>query len=538
MRTSLPWYPRELPPYQAGLYTGMTDSIAPAASRNDRARVLLNAYVPPGPPGTPVVGRPGFTYRGLTGDAAMGSGAAVGQAIFFWKTTAGVGHLNAIVDGIIYEYDFATSLWASVVTQANITSASCILSVSARIRTASYQGVIIISDGINVPFTWDGTAGAGAIVEGTNVPVTYGEPLNHYAKAFVIKGTERDTFAWSEEAAFNTGYEAGGYNNSWTPLGAGPFYALAATNEALYAFRSRGILSITGRVNDEFQTTGTRSSVSESEGTLSPVKVTDAGIFFVNADGQPHYFQPGGQPIPLWEDCKETIKNVVKTALPSAAILEYTPMSAVLIGLPELGQTNPSMWLVYRIDKQSGTIPDLGGVFTGFLSADSCIAENASGAPVWFHLGIADGFAYEHGAPDGQVWDDVYPTATLAIIHEVQGHPWGPSMVAEKTWDRVDIVLSLPEPITADSSYVTPRGTSTPISVGFEGAGGTLYNTKAYDTFFYADDSLIESRQTVGISGHGRWLQPILRHSALGERFSFTSWEAVALLTTRDRTVK
>lgn len=192
------------------------------------------------------------------------------------------------------------------VTTANLTTASITLNSSGRVYLTIFNNTVVVSDGTNTPFTWDGTTGAGGLVKLTNAPVFYGPPTVFYAKIFGVKNTERDTLVWSEELAANTGYEAGGFSNAWKlrQSGSGPLHRILGRNEALYYWRARSIGSIRGAVTTDFTAAGVHDDISEEVGTTAPESVLEyeGYIWFVDAEGRPHRFAPGGQIEPIWKN--------------------------------------------------------------------------------------------------------------------------------------------------------------------------------------------------------------------------------------------
>lgn len=201
----------------------------------------------------------------------------------------------------IWAFDWNTSTYSNVVTAANFATAGISL-VAATHYWCVFNNTICFnpSNGVQVPFTWDGTSGSASLTELTNAPTAYGRPTTYAAKLFFIKYAERDTIVWSEEATPNTGYEAGGYSNVWKlgQTGTDPLFTLQGTNEELFYFRGNRIGAIRGQVNAEFVTTATHDAVSESVGTLSPngVTTTTRGVWFLDQWNLPTFIPKGGVP--------------------------------------------------------------------------------------------------------------------------------------------------------------------------------------------------------------------------------------------------
>src|SRR5690606_28557645 len=180
--------------------------------------------------GSGVVGRPGFRRAGAkTGPTVQWigqfekSGGTARWDISLWDDPSsiwvGPGTLTdktiKIAGGEIYEYDWLTDSWVLQVSQAEIAAAGGALETAGRVWAVSFADVLVITDGVNKPITWDGTPGGGVAVL-TNAPVMFGPPTVYYARLFAIKADDRSTIVWCEPGQPNVGWEAEGYNNSWT----------------------------------------------------------------------------------------------------------------------------------------------------------------------------------------------------------------------------------------------------------------------------------------------------------------------------------
>jgi hypothetical protein len=300
-----------------------------------------------------------------------------GQGLFEFRMASGSLLHVCVYSGEIYVLNLLLSPNGKTkyVTTANLTTASITLSPTARVSFAVLNNKLIISDGVNTPFQWDGTSGAGGLTSLTNCPVLYGPPTIYYSKLFGIKNSDRRTLVWSEEADPTLGYEAGGYNNAWdfTQHNQAPMTALVGTNEALFVFRSNSITEITGAANDEFQTSGVRASVSETVGTTAPWSViySRRAIYFLDEMGRPHFFRISGEVIPLWHDLRETIKDHPTDKLIDAITLDDTAHDLVRFGVTVSGGTYPSRWLCYSIDASGN--PVAAGYWDGHTFTAACM---------------------------------------------------------------------------------------------------------------------------------------------------------------------
>jgi hypothetical protein len=518
-------YPEPLDGLTAGPLTGVTDSQAPAAARHDRARRLLNCYVQSGPGGLAVVGRPGFAQFGVQLGAA---GRRTGQLVTQYTQADGSEFSLAVVGGIVYTLDWNTETATEVLNDADFASASITRSTTARWYAVQLADQIVFSDGVNTPFMWDGTS-HGGLTALTNADAWTGQPWVYYAKAFAVVLADRSGFEWSEENDPTTGYQTGGFNNAWNPLGASGFTHGAGTNDAMYVFQARRVIRIEGQVDDNFQTTGTRSDVSETDGTLAPPLVTDLGVVFVNAAGKPFLIPTGGRAIPFWKDCGETVGTAERTALGTAILLYYSPANLLLIGLPEQGESVVTMFLVFRFPQPGDdfTLPDFTGVWdVGPVDAAGMLV-NADGKPVLVHLGAGDGYVYLHGLPDGNTWNDGYASGTVAIPHTVIPMALGPSRTEDKHADRATLVLQSPTAMMCNLRAKTPYGTTDALAFSATGAGDRLGSTFVLGTSELAAFPP-EYKQDVAPEWFGRWFEPELTHETLNERFGFVSMELAA----------
>jgi len=226
----------------------------------------------------------------------------------------------AVIGGQIFTYDASGDSWTTAVSTANFSSAGITRTTTGRWFACTFNNAVVFSDGTNKPFTWDGTTGAGGLTLLSNASgAWYGGPTVYYGKLFGILASDRGTIEWSEENAANTGYQAGGYNNSWTlgQTGSAPLSIIIGTNAFLYYFRDGSIGAISGAVTPDFATTGTHDAVSDAYGCRGASAATfyDAGtaqtrdpaIWFVNQLGRPMVLPIGARPIDLGEDMERRV---------------------------------------------------------------------------------------------------------------------------------------------------------------------------------------------------------------------------------------
>lgn len=507
---------------RAGPFLGLRDSLDPMVSSDpQRAVVIENLYpLELNKPST-FVGRPGFTQAGAQGGAV---GKLTGQLVYQFTKDDGTEFTCRIVGGQgIQTYNWATDTWTTVVTVANLATASITLSETAKCRAITFTNKMLVSDGINSAWTWDGTTGAGGLVSLTNAPVFYGKPTTYYAKAAGISATTRNVIDWSEEQDPTIGYEMPIYNDTWALIQSDPgqLFTLHGTNEALYYQRAHSTAAIYGAVTTEFKTDGTRAGVDESVGTVSPDGLAFKGSrgFFVDAKARPHIIQPGAGLKECWQDIHETLAGIDLSLLGTAITLYDERTQLILFCLPEVGQSIPSCIIAFN------PVLDLPvAVWRGFTFQDIAVVKNGSGTPTLMHLSN-DGYAYAHGLPDGSVWSDGLHSGAVAIRHTIDSAHMGTDVVGEKAFMRSDVLIRADANASSISaSYETPYGTSVSQMASVSG-GSSRWDIAVFDTDVFSANT-VERHVPFGLNGTGRWIRLRLTHEVLGEAFGVESMAA------------
>jgi hypothetical protein len=437
---------------------------------------------------------------------------------------AGVRTTTVICGGKIYEFDWSTETFTEVVTAANLVTASVALSSTARVALVPFADGIVVSDGVNLPFWWDGSSGAAGIVDMTNAVISTIPPTVYYSKLFLWNG---GTLYWSEEGTPNTGYGSGGYNNAWENPGgyADPVTSIAGTNEALYVFRSRVSLAITGAVTPDFATAGTRANLSTNVGTLSPwaTHVTDRGVIIVDADAQPWLMRYGAQPVSLWHDCRQTVSTTPRSSLSHIQTVEDGATESIVLLYPDINGTHPSLGLCFAAsDLQfvsvwswNATVQRVGSVIDG------------NGVARWAHAGVDDGRLYVHGELSTGPWTDALQSATQYIAHDVIACTLGYDLDRELQLDQLEAALTGGGITRVSVSYETPYGQTDPMAVDLttSTAGGS-WDTDEWaesdddaDGMEWAEPGSTDQRFRAGLFGAGRWVRPRISHDEVGERF-------------------
>lgn len=487
----------------------MSDTDSTAASAPDRCLLIRNAYRQIGRGSIRIVGRPGLTNAGST------LGSAV-QWIGQFDKVNGTTYTVAIAGGEIYTYNWGTTTWSKQVSTANLTTASITLSSANRIRCQVFKSTLVVSDGTNTAFTWDGTAGAGGLTKLTNAPVfRYGIKV-YSVKLTGMKDTERDAIVWSEEGTANTGYEAGGYLNVWSLGGSRSedIVALAPRNDQLGIIRPRSTTVVLGQNGTDFKTTNTRAAVSEDTGTSSPdsVLVTDTGTFLLDSDGIPQWWPSGGDYQAVGDDCRVTTSGMSRAAYANCMTVFDPELNMIYLGTGNSGSTDIAQILCFEINTTGS--PNFIGLWDGFTVKVIGMVRDSNNVPRLM-MGGSTGQVTVLGLSDTGPWSD----NGLPITHEIVGPALGYSTDLEKRFNSITVLgFSSSGMTNVAVDYVTPYGSpDTSQILTFQSSGFVLDVDTLDDTYLEAGTG--ELREKAGTYAFGRWMRPRLRHSTLNEEF-------------------
>lgn len=498
-------------------YTGVRDSKDPSTAHPRKASYLLNVYPIQSEFGGGLEGRPGFTKLDITL-------AGRTQLEYQFSKLDGAEHTIVVAGGRFYEYSWAGGTFSEILTTAQLTAAGVTLDTTAPVYAVTFNDEMIVTDGVNTPWAWDGTAGAG-ITKLTNAPVAFGPPTIYYAKLFFIKASERTTMVWSEENQANTGYEAGGFTNVWQ-LGQTEqesLYRLFGTNEALYYWRARSMGSITGAVDEDFRTTGVHDGVSQTIGTTAPASVVHFkdSFFWIDADAHPQLLRIGAGIVepPIWHDARETTLRLPRSNLPNVQGVLRTLENVIIFAFTPTGQDENQQQLVFHAN--SG---EFIGLWNGMEAVTQAMVKDAGGNPIMLH-GDSLGNVYQHGTPGGTVYSD----NGVAITHTVHGTPmmWHPR--EEKYFSRADISFRLESDLSnIGISFVAPGCDDSTISnPGTLSGSLSIWGIARWGISLWSATS-VEAHLAIGLDCRSRWIQLRLNHNTLDEQFAFLGWSLTA----------
>lgn len=491
-------------------FTGMRDSYAPTAADPRKAYLIQNMFPQDALFGGGLVGRPGFRLAAsLTGRA---------QRAYQYTKLDGTEYTVLISGGRVYTYD-----WVARAATEQVMPTGISLDPTAKVYCVTFADLLVMSDGVSSPITWDGTT----FTRLTNCPALFGQPTVYYAKLFGIKASERNVIVWSEENQPNLGYEAGGYNNAWT-LGQTDqerLFAIWGTNSALFWWRARSIGMVVGAVTEEFSTTGTQEGVSQTVGTTAPDAIVqhEESIFFIDADAHPQRLVIGAglQDPPIWLDARETTRLLLPNDLPVSVAAVDEDLGQVIFGVARQNSLAPTHALTFSaVTGEFSSVWRSAGWKERFTTLDT--VKDGAARPTLIH-GTELGEFRDHGHPDGSTWDDL----AAPVEHIVHGTPlaYDPAMTLH--FSRADLALMLSTTLTdMKVSYGTPAGYSVEQSVTREGSFA-LWDEAVWDVSFWPGDTS-EVHIAVGLSGEGRWIQMRLRHSGVGEQFGVLGWSIQA----------
>ena len=465
-------------------------------------------------PDAPLVQRP--PCRTVSTSTVVGANVvAMGQ--LFTVAGTGVTWLLSSSSGL-WAFTWPGGPYTNVVTAANFATAGVSL-VAGTHYWCVFNNKIAFnpSDGSQKPWTWDGTAGAGGIVELNNAPLAYGRPTTYYAKLFFIEYAARDTIAWSEENDATTGYATGGFSNEWklSQTGTAPIYAIQGTNEALYYFREKSIGLIRGAVSTDFVTSGTHDAVSGSVGTSSPSGVAVAGndLWFADQYGMPNILPAGGVPrrvmeeldytgtvsepfgfddvgwdrsvVPLVSGTIEAFAVPPQLSMPYETVWFHIPSTATATRaflVCDRALARPLAWFVpftgSAIKAVAGLITD-----TTFGLTNMGVVESANGRLMRF----ADSVGPD-GSPAG-----VAQTTRWRLIPS----PMGAQTVAEYQFERLSVEVGSTVADTLNVQALTSR------------RGTSALAAAAQAVTLSAVTGAFLKRYVVGLNQNGRWIRPV-----------------------------
>jgi len=280
-----------------------------------------------------------------------------------------------------------------------------------------------------------------------------------------VDAASKRTIIWSEPNDPFTGYQQTDYDNAWTLAQTSTEYlnALAATNLALYYFRSYSIGAIQGAPGVDFRNTATNDSVSFNIGSKSPGSICQFGqwLYFADAKGRTYRFSYGSAPEKIWlqaravyEDTSPLYQNngepIVAMLDPNLNVYVVFPFSgSSSVGLAYDAPTGQYLgkWTIANGSTAANTVGVLAcGVLrsVGTNGVVACVlgysdTTNVSAGYLWGLLSLN---RTEWGWGDVPLYaDSVAPSTTIGQVVNVKTNRLGYSTVANYTLGQVRLVL-------------------------------------------------------------------------------------------------
>ena len=515
---------------EAGPWNTLDDSQDVTHAKPNVARVMQNVI--PIDAGS-IISRPGIVKCGAVAPGTI-------QAHFQLTTPTGTEITGRITNGVIQTLDWSGPTWTTVVTAANFATAVITISTTARFACVNFNGKLLAHDGVNKPWLWDGTSGAGGLTAITAASVWYGVPAVKDARVFAIQSTARNTFEFSAVNDATTGYVASSLTWSFGQVDATPLTALLALNDALIVFRARSCQAVVGKVTATWSTDGTRAGLSQTIGTSSPWSVTERNgeVWFVDSDGRPQVLSaqqgPSGTVIsvgpdaaPMWHRLREGLRTTTRTLVAMAAQhgIAYIPFDVILLSNTTSSDTNPGRWFVIDPTRKEPV-----ATWIGVEIMAPAMVKNGTNVPTLLFGGgkpasAADGFSYYY-ATDIILgpWDDAFNAGPVAVVAQVEPTVLATDQSVEVNWDTLHTTVRTFTDQHTSVAIKTTQTTRAGQTVAIVG-GAFILGTSLLGTGVLGSDPS-ERKWTVGIGSQGRGITPIYTHATVGECFGLVRCRA------------
>lgn len=386
-------------------------------------------------------------YRSRGGFNVLGTQIAANdiQGLLSWEERDGTQHLTAICNGAHYEWN--GSSWA-------LQASGMSIDPSAQVDMIEFNGKLIVTDGVNQPWQWDG---ASTWTQPLNAESVICKQLaNYYVKLFLLdQNAVTNRIAWSYEGDV-TNAQSFDPTNQWDfgQTDQGRIYGGVGHNERLLLFKQDSVSAIRGPVDAAFQTDAVREGVSTTIGAIS-------GHAICVGDNEATYFLSQLGPMRVGQGAmaltdiamgsngeeflKETWARVNRQYWENSWAVYYRPENLIIFGVPLDSNTIPKHALVYQIDEHAWCLWEPYGD-NSYTSA--CVYEDANGKE-WLVLGTASGYVVRY---DPSVYHDY---AAWGISRRIVTRDYGrESDLLQKVFGRVD--LSIEQNGTPTTLRITP----------------------------------------------------------------------------------
>ena len=315
-----------------GPWLGVRDGPAMTEGDAQHAQMFMNSYIADPGQGGAVLARPGWEILNAAGQLYGIPSNRYPQGIACYNPPSGgttIANIYAFVGGRMFQVTSATGIG----TPVDVTPGTIAISPNAQyVWSVNYAGLLVVSDGVNPPWTWDGVTATYIDWDLSGNPahtVAYGPPTVYYDQLFFVCNTgsvgNRTTLIWSEPNNAALGYiqtVAGfTYADTWTlaQTGSDDIQCMLGTNTALFYWRKGSTGALYGSPALNFATTATHDAVSSTTGTLmaKSVVTTDREIYFLDQTGKPHVIEYGGYIVEIWQDSAATLGAAAAQMLPA-----------------------------------------------------------------------------------------------------------------------------------------------------------------------------------------------------------------------------
>jgi hypothetical protein len=223
------------------------------------------------------VPRDGFKL--MTGGSAP-TGVGKVQGIYNFQELDGTLHTLAFANADMYEYNWGTSTWSVV----DLGVQGVTVAPAAKLSFANSRGRLIVTDGVNKPWMWDGASTYTVL---SAAPIANMCAVYYDRVFFFDSPASNIKFEWSNPADPTLGYDAAGQSWEFVQTDAGPVRGMAPLNNTLVILKEDSASYLRGSVEATFETDAVREGLSETEGTISghSVVVLDGDVFFLSQNG-------------------------------------------------------------------------------------------------------------------------------------------------------------------------------------------------------------------------------------------------------------
>lgn len=389
-------------------------------------------------------------YRSRGGFNALGGQLAANdvQGLLSWEERDGTQHLTAICNGEQYEWSGAA--WVA----QNLAGKPISVDPSAQVDMIEFNGKLIVADGVNQPWQWDGNTTWTQPLNAESVICK--QLANYYVKLFLLdQNAVTNRIAWSYEGDV-TNAQSFDPTNQWDfgQTDQGRIYGGVGHNERLLLFKQDSVSAIRGPVDAAFQTDAVREGVSTTIGALT-------GHAICIGDNEATYFLSQIGPMRIGQGAmaltdiamgsngeeflRETWARVNRAYWDNSWAVYYRPENLILFGVPLDSATLPLHALVYQIDEHAWCLWDLP---SGTDHTCAAVYEDATGDE-WMVVGNSSGYVFRY---EPAVFHD---TGSLGIPRKIVTRDYGrESDLLQKVFGRID--LSIEQNGTVTTLRVTP----------------------------------------------------------------------------------